>query len=183
MNVSNTVLISFSSQSYIQNWSFIPCTIQIFYKRQFAYNDCNTYECKYVLWRQMLSTDQLKYLNCFFAMHNKKKIPFVLCPKVLQVKIQIQPSPPPRMEVKGDIAKKWITLTVDPGFTMAVWMNHGMPRQTRMSNTLDPIALLTAMSPENTIIHFEFWLYLVPKVFNFSHSINSNKIQTKMCLF
>ncbi len=41
-----------------------------------------------------------------------------------------------------------ITLTVEPGSTMAVLMNQGSPRQSRMSNTLLPMALLTAMSPE-----------------------------------
>ena len=40
-----------------------------------------------------------------------------------------------------------VTDTVDPGLVIAVLMNHGIPRQTRMSKTLLPIALLTAMSP------------------------------------
>jgi hypothetical protein len=40
------------------------------------------------------------------------------------------------------------TFTVEPGSTMAVLMNQGRPRQSRMSKTLLPIALLTAMSPE-----------------------------------
>lgn len=35
---------------------------------------------------------------------------------------------------------------------MAVWMNQGSPRQTRMSNTLLPTALLTAMSPRPSFI-------------------------------
>ena len=40
-----------------------------------------------------------------------------------------------------------LTLTTLPGCTMAVSINQGRPRQTRMSNTLLPMALDTAMSP------------------------------------
>ena len=40
-----------------------------------------------------------------------------------------------------------VTETVLPGLVMAVFMNQGIPRQTRMSNTLLPRALLTAISP------------------------------------
>uniref|UniRef100_A0A182NWY4 Uncharacterized protein n=1 Tax=Anopheles dirus TaxID=7168 RepID=A0A182NWY4_9DIPT len=40
-----------------------------------------------------------------------------------------------------------MTLTCEPGLMIAVWMNHGSPRQISISNTFDPTALDTAMSP------------------------------------
>lgn len=40
-----------------------------------------------------------------------------------------------------------LTLTTLPGFTMAVSINQGRPKQTKMSKTLLPMALDTAMSP------------------------------------
>lgn len=40
-----------------------------------------------------------------------------------------------------------ITLTCVPGAIMAVCMNQGKPRQTRISNTFDPTAFEMAISP------------------------------------
>lgn len=45
-----------------------------------------------------------------------------------------------------------VTLTWEPGWIMAVWMNQGRPRHTRMSKTLLPTALLTAMSPKPSLM-------------------------------
>lgn len=39
------------------------------------------------------------------------------------------------------------TFTTPPGFTMAVSINHGRPKHIKMSKTLLPIALDTAISP------------------------------------
>ncbi|CAL4154303.1 unnamed protein product, partial [Meganyctiphanes norvegica] len=40
------------------------------------------------------------------------------------------------------------TRTTLPGSTMAVFRNHGRPKHRRISNTLLPMALLTAISPK-----------------------------------
>lgn len=40
-----------------------------------------------------------------------------------------------------------MTFTCEPGLIMAVCMNHGSPRQIRMSKTFEPTAFETAMSP------------------------------------
>ena len=45
-----------------------------------------------------------------------------------------------------------VTLTYDPGLTIAVCMNQGRPRQTKISKTLLPTALLTAISPRPSLI-------------------------------
>lgn len=40
-----------------------------------------------------------------------------------------------------------ITFTCDPGFIIAVWINHGSPKQTNISKTFEPTAFDIAMSP------------------------------------
>ena len=44
------------------------------------------------------------------------------------------------------------TVTTLPGSVITVLRNHGRPRHSRMSNTFDPIAFDTAMSPNPTIM-------------------------------
>lgn len=45
-----------------------------------------------------------------------------------------------------------ITLTWPPASMIVVWMSHGKPRQIRMSNTLEPTAFETAISPYPSLI-------------------------------
>ena len=45
-----------------------------------------------------------------------------------------------------------MTLTCEPGFIMAVCINHGRPKHTRISKTFEPIAFDTAISPKPSLI-------------------------------
>lgn len=50
------------------------------------------------------------------------------------------------------ILPRLVTFTCEPGCIIAVCINQGSPRQTRISKTLLPTALLTAMSPSPSLI-------------------------------
>ena len=50
------------------------------------------------------------------------------------------------------ILPRLVTFTCEPGCIIAVCINQGSPRQTRISKTLLPTALLTAMSPRPSLI-------------------------------
>lgn len=52
-----------------------------------------------------------------------------------------------RVSTMNRVVPLEITFTCPPGLMMVVCMNHGRPKQIRMSNTFEPTAFETAISP------------------------------------